>query len=156
MLELFFLLSFLIGLRLIRSLFEPIKILRTAMEFIRDHEFSTRMSEVGQKELDPLIEVNNRMAESLRRAGRSSCCGSESRCGAPPLAPTPPASDKQLDGGWQHSEIHLRSLMGQTNRASVSMIIVGLAACLAVITTIVVVEYQRAIERAESRTGNVD
>jgi nitrogen fixation/metabolism regulation signal transduction histidine kinase len=63
----FFLLSFLCGLWLVRALFEPIRLIRTGAEFIRDHDFSTRLREVGQPELDPLIAVYNKMAEHLRQ-----------------------------------------------------------------------------------------
>ncbi len=63
----FFIVSFLAGVWLIRALFEPIRLLRSAVDFIKDHEFSTRLREVGQPELDPLIRVYNRMADHLRQ-----------------------------------------------------------------------------------------
>jgi nitrogen fixation/metabolism regulation signal transduction histidine kinase len=62
----FFLLSFLAGLRLLRALFRPIATLREAVDLIKAHDFSTRLREAGQAELDPLIRVYNRMADSLR------------------------------------------------------------------------------------------
>jgi len=65
--EAFFLLSFLISLRLVRSLFEPIRLIRSGADFIRTHDFSTRIRPAGQAELDPLIDVYNRMADSLRQ-----------------------------------------------------------------------------------------
>jgi nitrogen fixation/metabolism regulation signal transduction histidine kinase len=63
----FFIVSFLAGVWLIRALFEPVRLLRSAVDFIKDHEFSTRIREVGQPELDPLIRVYNRMADHLRQ-----------------------------------------------------------------------------------------
>jgi len=65
--EAFFLLSFLISLRLVRSLFEPIRVIRSGVDFIKTHDFSTRIRPTGQAELDPLIDVYNRMADSLRQ-----------------------------------------------------------------------------------------
>jgi two-component system nitrogen regulation sensor histidine kinase NtrY len=63
----FFVVSFALGLWLIRALLRPIDVMRTAVDFIQAHDFSTRLREVGQPELDPLIRVYNRMAESLRQ-----------------------------------------------------------------------------------------
>jgi nitrogen fixation/metabolism regulation signal transduction histidine kinase len=63
----FFVVSFIAGVWLIRALFEPVRLIRSAVDFIKDHEFSTRLREVGQPELDPLIRVYNRMAEHLRQ-----------------------------------------------------------------------------------------
>jgi nitrogen fixation/metabolism regulation signal transduction histidine kinase len=65
--ELFFVLSFLAGLWLLRSLFEPIRLIRAAVDFIKVHDFSTRLREVGQKEVDPLIRVYNQMTDTLRQ-----------------------------------------------------------------------------------------
>jgi nitrogen fixation/metabolism regulation signal transduction histidine kinase len=62
----FFLLSFGTGVVLVRRLFEPIRLIRSGIEFIRASEFGTRFREVGQRELDPLIRVYNRMADHLR------------------------------------------------------------------------------------------
>jgi nitrogen fixation/metabolism regulation signal transduction histidine kinase len=63
----FFVVSLVLGLWLIRAMFRPIDLLRTAAEFIKAHDFSTRLRETGQVELDPLIQVYNRMAENLRQ-----------------------------------------------------------------------------------------
>jgi nitrogen fixation/metabolism regulation signal transduction histidine kinase len=62
----FFLLSFLAGLWLLQALFRPIGTIREAVDLIKASDFSTRLREVGQKELDPLIRVYNRMADTLR------------------------------------------------------------------------------------------
>jgi len=66
-LEAFFLLSLLAGVGLMRSLFEPVNLLRSSVEFIEAGEFSTRLRETGRPELDPLIRVYNRMADTLRQ-----------------------------------------------------------------------------------------
>jgi len=65
-LEGFFLFSLFIGVVLVRRLFEPIRLIRSGIEFIKASEFGTRFREVGQSELDPLIRVYNRMADNLR------------------------------------------------------------------------------------------
>lgn len=65
-LEAFFVLSLVVGIVLVRKLFEPIRLIRSGIEFIKAHEFATRFREVGQPELDPLIRVYNMMADSLR------------------------------------------------------------------------------------------
>ncbi len=62
----FFLASFLIGLGLILKLFEPIRMIRSGIEFMKARDFGTRFRELGQTELDPLIRVYNEMADSLR------------------------------------------------------------------------------------------
>jgi nitrogen fixation/metabolism regulation signal transduction histidine kinase len=64
--EAFFILSLSIGVLLIKKLFEPIRLIRSGIEFIKANEFATRFREVGQRDLDPLIRVYNRMADSLR------------------------------------------------------------------------------------------
>lgn len=64
--EAFFVLSFLAGAILTRQLFEPIKLIRSGVEFMKASDFSTRFREVNQPDLDPLIEVYNQMADSLR------------------------------------------------------------------------------------------
>ncbi len=62
----FFLISFIFGLVLVRRLFEPIRLIRSGIEFIQASEFGTRFREVGQSDLDPLIRVYNAMADHLR------------------------------------------------------------------------------------------
>jgi nitrogen fixation/metabolism regulation signal transduction histidine kinase len=64
--EAFFAVSLVTGVVLIRRLFEPLRLIRSGIEFIRANEFATRFREVGQRDLDPLIQVYNRMADSLR------------------------------------------------------------------------------------------
>jgi nitrogen fixation/metabolism regulation signal transduction histidine kinase len=64
--EAFFVVSLVSGSLLVRKLFEPIRMIRSGIDFIKASEFGTRFREVGQSDLDPLIRVYNRMADSLR------------------------------------------------------------------------------------------
>jgi nitrogen fixation/metabolism regulation signal transduction histidine kinase len=64
--EAFFVLSLVAGSVLVKKLFEPIRLIRSGIEFIKANEFATRFREVGQRDLDPLIKVYNRMVDSLR------------------------------------------------------------------------------------------
>jgi two-component system, NtrC family, nitrogen regulation sensor histidine kinase NtrY len=59
-------LSVLTGVRLFRGLFRPLELLRTGTQFIAERDFSSRLLEVGQPELDALVSVYNRMIDSLR------------------------------------------------------------------------------------------
>ncbi len=61
-----FILSLVVGIGLIRALFEPIKLIRAGVDFIRENEFSTRFNEVNSSEMDPLIDVYNQMIDNLR------------------------------------------------------------------------------------------
>jgi len=64
--EAVFIVSLYAGLRLIRHLFNTIELINTGARFIQDSDFTSRFSEVGQRELDHLIKVYNRMADHLR------------------------------------------------------------------------------------------
>jgi nitrogen fixation/metabolism regulation signal transduction histidine kinase len=64
--EAVFIVSLYAGLRLIRHLFNTIELINTGAQFIQDSDFTSRFSEVGQRELDHLIKVYNRMADHLR------------------------------------------------------------------------------------------
>ncbi len=61
------LVSLLTGLWLLRALFRPIELIRAGAELIREGDFATRLREAGQRDLDPLIRVYNRMADTLRQ-----------------------------------------------------------------------------------------
>lgn len=61
-----FLVSFLVGLRMIRSLFGTLDLIRTGAQFIHDSDFGSRFREVGQPEMDQLVQVYNRMVDHLR------------------------------------------------------------------------------------------
>ncbi len=58
--------SILLGVHLVRALFGPLELVRTGAQFIAERDFSSRLREVGQPELDALIGVYNLMIDSLR------------------------------------------------------------------------------------------
>jgi signal transduction histidine kinase len=58
--------SILLGVHLVRALFGPLELVRTGAQFIAERDFSSRLREVGQPELDALIAVYNLMIDSLR------------------------------------------------------------------------------------------
>ena len=65
-LELFFLLSFLAGARLVHHLRVPLDLIGTGAELIGEQDFTSKFIEVGQPEMDRLVEVYNRMIDQLR------------------------------------------------------------------------------------------
>ena len=58
--------SLLLSFILILPLFKPFKLLNAGIESIADKDFSIKFLPVGNKELDKLIEVYNRMIDQLR------------------------------------------------------------------------------------------
>ncbi|MBI2503929.1 MAG: PAS domain-containing protein [Candidatus Latescibacteria bacterium] len=64
--EVFFALSLIAGIWLIRHLFIPLDLIRTGAELIEEEDFASKFVEVGQPEMDQLIRVFNRMNERLR------------------------------------------------------------------------------------------
>ena len=64
--EAFFALSIFAGYRLIRALFEPIRLLRSGSQFMSEGDFTTRFRPTGSPELDELADVYNRMVDHLR------------------------------------------------------------------------------------------
>jgi nitrogen fixation/metabolism regulation signal transduction histidine kinase len=64
--EVVFLISLTLGLRLIRNLFGTIELINTGAQFIHDGDFTARFREVGQPELDQLVHIYNRMIDHLR------------------------------------------------------------------------------------------
>lgn len=64
--EAFFALSFFLALKLFRALFQPLDLVMTGVEFIKDKDFTTKFNEVGQPEMDQLIAVYNKMIDHLR------------------------------------------------------------------------------------------
>jgi two-component system nitrogen regulation sensor histidine kinase NtrY len=64
--EAVFLISLTIGLKLIRNLFGTIELINTGAQFINDGDFTARFREVGQKELDQLVHIYNKMIDHLR------------------------------------------------------------------------------------------
>jgi nitrogen fixation/metabolism regulation signal transduction histidine kinase len=65
-LEALFVLSVILGVRFVRALFVPLDLIRTGAELISERDFTSRFVEVGQQEMDMLIEVYNRMIDRLR------------------------------------------------------------------------------------------
>ena len=65
-LEVFFLLSFLAGARLVHHLRVPLDLIGTGAELIGEQDFTSKFIEVGQPEMDRLVEVYNRMIDQLR------------------------------------------------------------------------------------------
>ncbi|HXK08790.1 MAG TPA: ATP-binding protein [Vicinamibacteria bacterium] len=58
--------SMLLGVHLLRALFGPLQLVRDGVQFIAERDFSSRLREVGQPEVDALVGVYNRMIDSLR------------------------------------------------------------------------------------------
>ncbi|MEA2489355.1 MAG: two-component system, NtrC family, nitrogen regulation sensor histidine kinase NtrY [Acidobacteriota bacterium] len=64
--ELLFVISVAMSIRLVRALFVPLDLIRTGAELIQERDFTSRFVPVGQPEMDTLIDVYNRMIERLR------------------------------------------------------------------------------------------
>lgn len=65
--ELVILVSTFITAQLYRSFFQPLKLIQAGIESIKDKDFSTKFTAVGQQELDELVNVYNRMIDQLRQ-----------------------------------------------------------------------------------------
>ncbi len=65
-LELFFALSFVVGLRLIQHFWVPLDLIRIGAELIGERDFTSKFTAVGQPEMDRLVRVYNRMIDQLR------------------------------------------------------------------------------------------
>ncbi|MCI0661883.1 MAG: ATP-binding protein [Acidobacteria bacterium] len=64
--EVIFVISLAIGIKLIGNLFGTLELVNTGAQFIQDSDFTTRFREVGQPEMNRLVQVYNRMADNLR------------------------------------------------------------------------------------------
>jgi two-component system nitrogen regulation sensor histidine kinase NtrY len=64
--EAFFVVSFIVAMKIFRGLFQPLELITSGVEFMRDRDFTTRLRELGQPEMDSLIGVYNRMVDYLR------------------------------------------------------------------------------------------
>jgi two-component system, NtrC family, nitrogen regulation sensor histidine kinase NtrY len=64
--EALFLLSVILAIRLVRALFVPLDLIRTGSELISERDFTSRFVPVGQREMDTLIDVYNKMIDRLR------------------------------------------------------------------------------------------
>ncbi|WP_276497247.1 sensor histidine kinase [Pontibacter litorisediminis] len=65
--ELLIIVSAFVTYQLYRSFFKPLQLIRSGIESIRDKDFSTKFMAVGQKDLDELVNVYNRMIDQLRQ-----------------------------------------------------------------------------------------
>ncbi|WP_242928760.1 sensor histidine kinase [Pontibacter vulgaris] len=65
--EVLVLVSVVITARLYRAFFQPLSLIRSGIESMRDQDFSTKFMHVGQQELDELVDVYNHMIEQLRK-----------------------------------------------------------------------------------------
>ena len=65
-LELFVVISMIVGFRLIRGLFANLELLSEGARFLDEREFTTRFIETGSPELDRLVTLYNRLADDLR------------------------------------------------------------------------------------------
>jgi PAS domain S-box-containing protein len=64
--EALFALSITFGVLLVRSFFIPLNLIRTGAELISERDFTSQFREVGQPEMDALIQIYNRMIGRLR------------------------------------------------------------------------------------------
>ena len=64
--ELLFVLSILVSIRIVRALFVPLDLIRTGAELINERDFTSRFVGSGQPEMDALVDVYNRMIDRLR------------------------------------------------------------------------------------------
>ena len=68
--EVVFAASAVTGWWLVKSFFVPLDLIRTGSGLIRERDFSSRFSEVGQREMDDLIRIYNTMIDQLREERR--------------------------------------------------------------------------------------
>jgi nitrogen fixation/metabolism regulation signal transduction histidine kinase len=61
-----FVVSILVSYRLVRALFVPLEMIRTGTDLMNERDFGSKFVEVGQPELDRLIEIYNSMVDRLR------------------------------------------------------------------------------------------
>ncbi|MBN1569402.1 MAG: PAS domain-containing protein [Acidobacteria bacterium] len=64
--EVVFVISFIIGLKLAGGLFGTLDLIRDGAEFIKESDFTPRFREVGHPEMNQLLDIYNRMADHLR------------------------------------------------------------------------------------------
>ena len=64
--EAVFVISLCIGIKLVSDLFGTLQLINTGAQFIEDGDFTARLVEVGQPEMDHLVNIYNRMIDHLR------------------------------------------------------------------------------------------
>ena len=62
----FYVISFIIALKLFRGLFRPLELLAMGIEVMKEQDFSSRLRTLGHPEMDNLIGVYNQMVDHLR------------------------------------------------------------------------------------------
>lgn len=67
--EFFILGSVLLAIRLYRSLIQPIQLITTGIEAIKDRDFNVKFLETGSTEMDRLVHTYNQMIDKLRVEG---------------------------------------------------------------------------------------
>lgn len=65
-LEIAFVVSLAVGISLSRRLLASVRFVNDGLQLIRDQEFTSRLIEVGQPEVDALVQVYNTMVDHLR------------------------------------------------------------------------------------------
>jgi len=64
--EIFFILSFSIGVHLLKALFEPLDLIRSGSSYMLEKELTTRFKQTGHGDIDDLFRVYNAMVDTLR------------------------------------------------------------------------------------------
>ena len=64
--ESFFVLSFVIGFILIRSMLKPVDLVTTGSKLLEEEDFTTTFRSAGQPEIDQLVSLYNKMIKKLR------------------------------------------------------------------------------------------
>ncbi len=64
--EIFFIISFAVGIRLLKALFEPLDLIRSGSSYILEKDLTTRFRSTGQGDIDDLFNVYNAMVDTLR------------------------------------------------------------------------------------------
>src|SRR3972149_3573558 len=64
--EIIIIISFIVSLTLYKSLFRPFKLISSGIQSISDQDFNIKFLKVGQKDMDNLIDVYNKMMDQLR------------------------------------------------------------------------------------------
>lgn len=64
--EIFFILSLSIGIRLVKRLFGPLDLIRSGASYMLEKELTTRFRPTGQRDIDEIFNVYNTMIDHLR------------------------------------------------------------------------------------------
>ncbi len=64
--EIFFVVSFGTGVYLLKRYFDPLRLIQSGADYIRDGEFTSRFTPTGQQDIDGMLDVYNSMIDRLR------------------------------------------------------------------------------------------